>query len=109
MARRTIHVEEKVPFLQGIPLSLQHLFAMNLLRAAHPKLQVHLPQSSSNIIVEDVRAGRVDGGFAFVSLPESESCLPHELAYLHLSDTSMPASASRVLSTTGEYGSTMLA
>ncbi len=28
MARRTIHVEEKVPFLQGIPLSLQHLFAM---------------------------------------------------------------------------------
>ncbi|MDR3641260.1 MAG: uracil permease [Humidesulfovibrio sp.] len=28
MARRTIQVEEKVPFLQGIPLSFQHLFAM---------------------------------------------------------------------------------
>jgi len=28
MSRKTIQVEEKVPFLQGIPLSLQHLFAM---------------------------------------------------------------------------------
>ncbi|HWR04743.1 MAG TPA: uracil permease [Humidesulfovibrio sp.] len=28
MKRRTIQVEEKVPFLQGIPLSFQHLFAM---------------------------------------------------------------------------------
>ncbi|MBI5519648.1 MAG: uracil permease [Desulfovibrio sp.] len=28
MIRRTIQVEEKVPFLQGIPLSFQHLFAM---------------------------------------------------------------------------------
>ncbi len=28
MSRRVIEVEEKVPFLQGIPLSFQHLFAM---------------------------------------------------------------------------------
>lgn len=28
MNRKTIQVEEKVPFLQGIPLSFQHLFAM---------------------------------------------------------------------------------
>ena len=28
MSRKIIQVEEKVPFLQGIPLSLQHLFAM---------------------------------------------------------------------------------
>jgi uracil permease len=28
MGARTIQVEEKVPFLQGIPLSFQHLFAM---------------------------------------------------------------------------------
>ncbi len=28
MARKTIQVQEKVPFLQGIPLSFQHLFAM---------------------------------------------------------------------------------
>lgn len=28
MARRTIHVDEKVPLLKGFPLSLQHLFAM---------------------------------------------------------------------------------
>jgi len=62
---------------------------MNLLRTAHPGLQVHLPQSSSNLIVEDVRAGRVDGGFAFVSLPESEAGLPREVTFLHLSDTSM--------------------
>jgi len=28
MSRKTIQVEQKVPFLQGIPLSCQHLFAM---------------------------------------------------------------------------------
>ncbi|SNR76532.1 uracil permease [Humidesulfovibrio mexicanus] len=28
MSRRIIQVEEKVPFLQGVPLSFQHLFAM---------------------------------------------------------------------------------
>lgn len=28
MPRKTIQVDQKVPFLQGIPLSLQHLFAM---------------------------------------------------------------------------------
>jgi xanthine/uracil permease len=27
-ARETIQVDQKVPFLKGIPLSLQHLFAM---------------------------------------------------------------------------------
>lgn len=42
---------------------------VDALRAAHPKLEVHLPQSSSNIIIEDVRAGRLDGGFAFVAEP----------------------------------------
>jgi Transcriptional regulator len=61
---------------------------MDHLRAAHPKLQVHLPQSSSNLIIEDVRAGRLDGGFAFVSMP-SEAALPAELSCLHLEDTSL--------------------
>jgi len=61
---------------------------MDSLRAAHPKLQVHLPQSSSNLILEEVRQGRVDGGFAFVSGP-AVSELPAELSCLHLADTSM--------------------
>ena len=61
---------------------------MDALRAAHPKLQVHLPQSSSNIIIEDVRAGRLDGGFAFVSAPAGEN-LPPELSGLHLATTSL--------------------
>jgi len=61
---------------------------MDSLRAAHPKLQVHLPQSSSNLIIEEVRQGRVDGGFAFVSGPAVHD-LPAELSCLHLADTSM--------------------
>lgn len=28
MQRKVIQVDEKVPFLQGLPLSFQHLFAM---------------------------------------------------------------------------------
>lgn len=61
---------------------------MEYLRAAHPKLQVHLPQSSSNIIIEDVRAGRLDGGFAFVSEP-TRTALPSELVCLQLATTSL--------------------
>jgi len=61
---------------------------MDCLRAAHPNLQVHLPQSSSNLIIEEVRQGRVDGGFAFVSGP-AVSALPAELSCLHLAETSM--------------------
>jgi DNA-binding transcriptional LysR family regulator len=39
------------------------------LRAAHPKLSLHLPQSMSKVIVEDVRLGRIDGGFAYLGEP----------------------------------------
>jgi len=61
---------------------------MDALRSAHPKLQVHLPQSSSNLIVEDVRGGRVDGGFAFVAEPVG-AALPPEISCLLLATTSM--------------------
>lgn len=61
---------------------------MDSLRAAHPKLQVHLPQSSSNLIIEEVRAGRVDGGFAYVAAHD-EAALPGELSCLHLAETSL--------------------
>jgi len=61
---------------------------MDALRAAHPKLQVHLPQSSSNVIIEDVRAGRLDGGFAYVAAPV-EANLPSELERLHLANTTL--------------------
>lgn len=60
---------------------------MDALRIAHPKLQVHLPQSSSNIIIEDVRAGRLDGGFAYVA--QDGPGLPPELTSLHLATTSL--------------------
>lgn len=61
---------------------------MDALRAAHPKLQVHLPQSASNLIIEDVRAGRLDGGFAFVAEPVGANLSP-ELTCLHLDTTSL--------------------
>jgi len=61
---------------------------MDAMRAAHPRLEVHLPQSSSNVIIEDVRAGRLDAGFAFVAEPV-RNALPPELACLHLATTSL--------------------
>jgi DNA-binding transcriptional LysR family regulator len=61
---------------------------MDALRAAHPKLQVHLPQGSSNFIIEDVRAGRLDGGFAFVS-DQGRAAMPAELSCLLLATTSL--------------------
>ncbi|MDP2849059.1 MAG: LysR family transcriptional regulator [Humidesulfovibrio sp.] len=61
---------------------------MDALRVAHPKLQVHLPQSASNLIIEEVRAGRLDGGFAFVAEPASANLSP-ELTCLHLDTTSL--------------------
>ncbi|MDO9631792.1 MAG: LysR family transcriptional regulator [Humidesulfovibrio sp.] len=61
---------------------------LDVLRAAHPKLEVHLPQGSSNIIIEDVRAGRLDGGFAFVaeSLPLA---LAQEVEAVQLATTTL--------------------
>lgn len=61
---------------------------MDALRSAHPKLQVHLPQSSSNLIIDDVRAGRLDGGFAFVAGQDMPN-LPQELKCLHLATTTL--------------------
>jgi len=60
---------------------------VDALRIAHPKLEVHLPQSMSNIIIEDVRAGRLDGGFAFVAEPFAGS-LAAELCGMRLATTS---------------------
>lgn len=61
---------------------------LGALRAAHPKLEVHLPQSMSNIIIEDVRAGRLDGGFAFVAEPLSPA-LAQDLEAVQLATTSL--------------------
>jgi DNA-binding transcriptional LysR family regulator len=61
---------------------------VDALRLAHPKLEVHLPQSMSNVIIEDVRAGRLDGGFAFLAEPLS-AALAQELEALHLATTSL--------------------
>ena len=58
------------------------------LRATHPKLEVHLPQSMSNIIIEDVRAGRLDGGFAFIAEPLTPA-LAEEVACVRLCTTSL--------------------
>ena len=61
---------------------------VDALRLAHPRLEVHLPQSSSNIIIEDVRAGRLDGGFAFVGEP-IPAALAQELEAVILTTTSL--------------------
>jgi len=61
---------------------------VDALREAHPKLEVHLPQSSSNIITEDVRAGRLDGGFAFVAEPLPPA-LAQEVEAMKLATTSL--------------------
>jgi Transcriptional regulator len=58
------------------------------LRATHPRLEVHLPQSMSNHIIEDVRAGRVDGGFAFIVDPLPPA-MAEEVACLRLSGTTL--------------------
>lgn len=42
---------------------------LEALRAEHPRLAVHLPQSMSNLIAEEVRAGTLDGGFAYGECP----------------------------------------
>ncbi|MBI5518802.1 MAG: LysR family transcriptional regulator [Desulfovibrio sp.] len=39
------------------------------LRAEHPSLGVHLPQNMSHFIADDVRAGTLDGGFAYGECP----------------------------------------
>lgn len=61
---------------------------MDHLRAKHPKLETHLPQSSSHLIVEDVRAGRLDGGFAFMAEPLS-AAQAQELETMHLATTGL--------------------
>lgn len=58
------------------------------LRSTHPKIEVHLPQGSSNVIIEDVRAGRLDGGFAFIGEPLS-AAVAQDLEVLHLATTSL--------------------
>lgn len=58
------------------------------LRASHPRLEVHLPQSMSNLIIEDVRAGRIDGGFAFIADP-LVAPVSDEVACLTLATTTL--------------------
>lgn len=48
------------------------------LRAMHPSLGVHLPQNMSHFIADEVRAGALDGGFAY------GECPPQGLEALHL-------------------------
>jgi DNA-binding transcriptional LysR family regulator len=61
---------------------------LSTLRAEHPGLSVHLMQSMSKIIVEDVRAGRLDGGFAYVGEPLAGQ-QAQELTGLRLSSTTL--------------------
>jgi DNA-binding transcriptional LysR family regulator len=61
---------------------------MVTLREGHPRLEVHLCQSMSKLIVEDVRAGRLDGGYAYVGEPMTGP-LAEELDCLRLSETTL--------------------
>ncbi|HWR04703.1 MAG TPA: LysR family transcriptional regulator [Humidesulfovibrio sp.] len=58
--RLALHTDAE--FLRGLAL-------LDVLRARHPKLQVHLRQSMSGDIIEDVREGRLDCGFAYGNAP----------------------------------------
>ncbi len=49
-------------FLRGLPL-------LDELRRRHPKLEVHLCQSMSGAILDDVRERRLDCGFVYGSVP----------------------------------------
>ncbi|MGE4264378.1 MAG: LysR family transcriptional regulator [Desulfovibrio sp.] len=49
-------------FLRGLPL-------LDVLRQRHPKLEVHLRQSMSGAILDDVREGRLDCGFVYGNVP----------------------------------------
>lgn len=61
---------------------------LSSLRTDHPKLSVHLMQSMSKVIVEDIRLGRIDGGFAYVGEPLSGQ-QAEELTGLRLSSTTL--------------------
>ncbi len=61
---------------------------MEILCGAHPKIEVHLPQSMTSSIIEDVRAGRIDGGFAFIADPLTQQ-LADEVACRVLATTSL--------------------
>lgn len=51
------------------PQYLRILPLLHLMRDTHPGLELHLHQNMSRAITEDVRAGRLDGGFAYLSAP----------------------------------------
>jgi DNA-binding transcriptional LysR family regulator len=42
---------------------------LEALRTEHPRLQAHLPQSMSNLIADELRAGALDGGFVYGECP----------------------------------------
>ncbi len=59
---------------------------LDALRQAHPLLETHLLQSMSELIAGEVRAGRMDAGFAFRA-PEGAAPLAPELEALRLGST----------------------
>lgn len=59
---------------------------LDVLRQAHPLLETHLLQSMSELIAGEVRAGRMDAGFAFRA-PEGGAPLALELESLRLGST----------------------
>ncbi|HWR04702.1 MAG TPA: LysR family transcriptional regulator [Humidesulfovibrio sp.] len=61
---------------------------MDALRTAHPGLRVHLMQSMSKLIVEDVRTGKLDGGFAYLGEP-LQGQQEQELTGLRLASTTL--------------------
>ncbi len=58
--RLALHTDPE--FLRVLPL-------LELLRTTHPNLVVHLRQSMSRVIMDDVRDERLDGGFAYSTTP----------------------------------------
>lgn len=103
--RQTLTGEIKLA-LNTDPELLRVRGLLSLLRAAHPDLAVHLAQSMSKLIVEDVRLRRLDCGFAYIgeALADQQA---EELTGLRLSSTTLhvvcpPSWAARLAGCTWE-------
>ncbi len=85
--RLALHTDPQ--FLRILPL-------LDLLRATHPALELHLHQNMSRAITEDVRAGRLDGGFAYLSAPPEGDLCGLRLAATELFVVAPPAWRERI-------------
>lgn len=79
-------------FLRGLPL-------LDVLRQRHPKLVVHLRQSMSGAIIDDVRERRLDCGFMYGSVPPEGDLAAFRICATELCVVGPPAWKDRLAGT----------